>query len=222
MQEKKRILSIKVKQLTDTDPDTSFLGEYTNRPDGDYSIDRKHSLDCALNNPQTSKPVIDQLKRVLSYLNKRSSETGNNSADPYYWGFADAKDIITDAQDAVMVCTCEESGDWSHKELQFFSTSGNYAGEPLADIVEYTKQDYTRMEAYNNGDWDFIGIQAQADVIISGVCQSITSGGLWGIESDSDKSYLQSIEADELTNLRAVLYEMGFSKRAIAAAIKMK
>ncbi len=219
MLQQKRILSIEVKHIDDTDPDTSYLGKYSDQPTGDYSIDRKHSIDCIVNNPQITE-AVDKLARVLSYLYKRSSEVGNNSEDPYYWGFADAQDIIGKAQEAVSACNCDESGDWSHGELQYFNTSGNYTGEPLETIVQYTKQDYARMEALNNGEWSFIGIDARAEIVIGGVCQSIKSGGLWGIESDSEESHFRETEQDELAALRGILNELGFSKRAIAAAVK--
>jgi hypothetical protein len=219
MADAKRILSIEIKRLDDDSPDTSWLGAYASRPNGDYSIDRKHSLDCPINNPQESE-VSDQLQRVLSYLYKRSSEVGNDSENPYYWGFADAQDIIGEAQDTVNACTCEESGDWSHSEYQYFNTSGNYQGEPLADIVQYTKADYERMESLNAGNWGFIGIQAHAEIVIGNVCQKITSGGLWGIESDSDESYFREVESENLVELRGILHDMGFSKRAIAQSVK--
>lgn len=170
----KRILSITVKRLEDDSPDTSWLGEYASRPNGDYSIDRKHSLDCPINNPQESANI----------------------------------------------CNCDESGDWSHSEYQYFNTSGNYTGEPLTDIVQYTKRDYARMESLNAGNWCFLGIRAQAEIVAGNVCQKITSGGLWGIESDSDESYLKEVESEELSELRGILHEMGFSKRAIAQAVK--
>jgi len=50
--------------------------------------------------------------------------------------------------------------------------------------------------------------------------QEITSGGLWGIESDFDRAYLSEIEADELYELRKQLTAVDFSKRAIATACK--
>ena len=77
------------------------------------------------------------------------------------------------------------------------------------------------MESLNEEQWLFIGIRACADVTFSdGVRQSIYSGGLWGIESDSEESYLKEIESEELADLRQTLYELGFSKRAIATAVK--
>src|SRR5208337_1999358 len=80
--------------------------------------------------------------------------------------------------------------------------------------------DFDRMESLNNGDWYFIGIRACADITIGGVRQSIYSGGIWGIESDSDDNYLKETEQEQVSELRTVLHELGFSKRAIATAIK--
>jgi hypothetical protein len=50
--------------------------------------------------------------------------------------------------------------------------------------------------------------------------QEITSGGLWGVESDSDTAYLTEIETDELAELREQLHALGFSKRAVSTAVK--
>ena len=74
---------------------------------------------------------------------------------------------------------------------------------------EYARQDYKRMEALNAGDWHFIGIQAQARISYgtnpNGTDRRLewfTSGGLWGIESDSGDEYLTEVAKDELADLR--------------------
>lgn len=69
--------------------------------------------------------------------------------------------------------------------------------------------------------FDYIGIRAESEiVVVDAVCQIIASGGLWGIESDSDESYLKSVEDEELHMLRDILHTLGFSKRAISRAFK--
>ena len=98
----------------------------------------------------------------------------------------------------------------------------------------------TRLHEYHRGEFHFIGIRAEAEIGIGGhvthtpinsksgwihtpggyTCQTITSGGLWGIESDSDAAYLESVEQEELSDLKAQLLALGFSKRAIATAFK--
>jgi hypothetical protein len=66
-----------------------------------------------------------------------------------------------------------------------------------------------------------VGVVAHATVQLRGyLTQQVRSGGLWGIESDSDGSYLAEVAKDELAELRKELHAMGFSKRAIAAAFR--
>ncbi len=104
----------------------------------------------------------------------------------------------------------------------------NYKGESPEDIRKYVRQDYERMESLNAGNWYYIGMSAEAQVLLTnagspeftGIGQKITSGGLWGIESDSEKSYLESVEKEELSDLRAQLKALGFSSRAISTAFK--
>ena len=84
------------------------------------------------------------------------------------------------------------------------------------NYYEYGMQDYKRMEGLNNGDWCYIGIMAEAVVKYpdSTDCgsyrlETLTSGGLWGIESDSEESYLESIEQEELADLKNHLATFG-------------
>jgi hypothetical protein len=133
------------------------------------------------------------------------------------------------------ICTCDMRH-LSPGEYEFFNSGSVEPFNPAADWIPATEtdkhaywlqsmrenasRDYARMESYNAGMWSYIGILAQASIVTAGVCQTITSGGLWGIENDSDAAYLASVERDELANLRNVLHSLGFSRRAIAAAVK--
>ena len=69
------------------------------------------------------------------------------------------------------------------------------------------RQDYERMLSYGN-DWVMIGIRAEAKLVIGGVTQTIVSGGCWGIESDSDESYLDEVRAEEENELQGILHEL--------------
>lgn len=66
---------------------------------------------------------------------------------------------------------------------------------------EYRDQDQARLDAFRDGAWHFIGIQAAAHLYIvrNGVSThyQFNSPGLWGIESDSEPSYLESVFSDE-------------------------
>jgi hypothetical protein len=68
-----------------------------------------------------------------------------------------------------------------------------------------------RREAYQRGDFTFVGVVAEADVVIEGTVQTLKSGGLWGIESDSDEAYIEEVALEEYNGLRDVLKAVGVS-----------
>ena len=76
-----------------------------------------------------------------------------------------------------------------------------------------------RAEQFKRGVFNFIGIRAKAEIVIGNTCQTITSGGLWGIEDDSEESYLATVESDEITDLCNQLSALGFGPRAITKAL---
>ena len=175
--------------------------------------------DCAINQGG-SQLYIDKLERVIAYLNDVRFPTPGFVAS-FNDDLSEAQDILIEAQEQLgNGCTCDESGNWSHGELRYFNTSGNYKGEPIEDIRRYTISDYERMEAYNDGQFCFIGIDAIARVQLSkhGVIQTLRSGGLWGIESDSDSSHIKETETEQLNELRDILKQAGFTQKAIDAA----
>jgi hypothetical protein len=105
------------------------------------------------------------------------------------------------------------------KRIQSIEFRRMVDGDPDTSYLEQEGFE-DRRESYHNGVFEFIGIRADASIVVAGVCQTVSSGGLWGIESDSDESYLKEIEQEELSQMRDILHDMGFSKRAIAAAVK--
>jgi hypothetical protein len=108
---------------------------------------------------------------------------------------------------------------WRVGEYKYFNP-GNY--DPTdPDRDEYALQDYERMEAYNHGDWRCIGIRADCKYLIDNwIIQEITSGGLWGIESDSGDDYLKEIAQEETFSLTIYLKEIGFTDKEIEPHIK--
>jgi hypothetical protein len=86
----------------------------------------------------------------------------------------------------------------------------------------YVLEDYRRCEALNNGDWNYIGIIAKAKVVgMGGVVQTLRSGGLWGIESDSDEDYIRQVEDEELKSLAEILKGFGFGALAVTRAVTL-
>ncbi len=148
----KEISSIKIKQYFDSDPDTSFLGEYSNKR-AKFSFDRQFLGDMNRNEYRYFNP----------YPNPLEGKTQKERKELYQWA----------------------------------------------------KQNYERMESLNNQNWFFFGLKAEAEIIINGVIQNISSGGLWGIESDSNRSYIEDIIKEEIADLKDQLKEIGFSDEDI-------
>lgn len=101
--------------------------------------------------------------------------------------------------------------------------------------TSYLEQDefQERFRQYREGQFDFIGIRADAEIGIpqnpaknaktdSGVyiVQNIRSSGLWGIESDSGREHIESVEKEQLGELKTELTALGFSTRAISKAFQ--
>ncbi len=71
-----------------------------------------------------------------------------------------------------------------------------------------------RMEAFENGEWRWIGVQARARVLVpiggnSFAAYEFTSPGVWGTESDSDEAHLNEIYEEEQASLRDHLRKIG-------------
>lgn len=86
-----------------------------------------------------------------------------------------------------------------------------------AEREKYLAQDRARVEAYDRGEWHFIGVRARAHVEVRRgkniTCYTIDSAGLWGIESDSDDSYLEEVFREEAAQLEADIKALGEAKR---------
>lgn len=214
----KRILNITIKRIDDTDPDTSYLGSYSNSPESEFSIDRRHTLDCA-SVSLDNKRKVDELELQFAALDiQRIAAITDEEAAAIVW----KQDAIVEQQEALQECDCDESGDARRGEYQYF----NPATTDPHNANEVNRRDalfaYRRMERLHSGDWGYISISAEAEIQLNthSTIQIVRSSGLSGTESDSSKEHLAEIEDEELSSLRDELYAMGFSKRAIATAVK--
>ena len=109
----------------------------------------------------------------------------------------------------------EERGDAERNEYRYFiaAMSGEETGNPKS-----VEEDYRRMEQLNRGDWCFFGISAEAEIVVNGVIQTIRSGGLWGIESDSGDAYFREVGNEQLSELRDTLTQLGFTEEQLIDA----
>lgn len=104
----------------------------------------------------------------------------------------------------------------SAPDLSDLTSKGRYDDIPDVERRRYEAQDRERLGAYDRDEWYFEGCSAKATVLtaIEGMPGSrrlhvFTSGGLWGIASDSDAAYKASVERDQLSDLKDVLATFG-------------
>lgn len=113
----------------------------------------------------------------------------------------------------VTVTFKREEAEDSDSAADLENTAGNYEGLPAEEIAKCVAQDLARLAAYRRGEWHYIGIRAVATIWIQRdnyrTNYEITSPGVWGIESDSEPSYLESVFKDECSVLQADIIAMG-------------
>jgi hypothetical protein len=80
--------------------------------------------------------------------------------------------------------------------------------DPEASYLDQDEFEDRRAE-YKRGEFNFVSARAEADVVIEGILQTLQSGGLNGIESDSEQEYLDEIGTEEWKALRGVLKTVG-------------
>jgi len=202
---KGRIIKVEIVTRCDESPDTSYLGEYSD-------VAEEGAIVCA-----TGEFYMD-VRRRTDIIN-RAFELGEIAG-----GFGDTvRGSYWNAKAQRLADKWEELNaiPEQSREYRFFIP---YAGGEEAHSKEYrtyAEQDWKRMCKYSKSYWSYVGIMAQSEVTLAGsnVIQRITSGGLWGVESDSG-AYLEEVAGEELAGLRGELEALGFGKRAIAAAFK--
>lgn len=197
---KNHIEKVWIERQIDEQADTSFIGEYTDKKEA-WVICRHCGEFVAIAEAQDKR--ADEIEWEIYDL-EMEDEIDENKID-----------ILKTELENLDLHNC---GHWS-REYNYFKPYAGGEEEGSETYQKYGKQDFERMESLYNGNWCFIGIIAKAEIRTeSGTMQVIRSGGLWGIESDSEKSYLDEVGKDELENLRLELTALGFGKRAINKA----
>jgi hypothetical protein len=75
-----------------------------------------------------------------------------------------------------------------------------------------------RREAYQRGDFTFVGIRAEAEIVVDDIVQTIVSGGHTGIESDAS-DYIQEVAGEEYSDLRRILKTLGVPTSELPAEV---
>lgn len=169
-------------------------------------------------------------KRILSIEIKRESDDSPDAS--YLGGYSRSPESEFSIDRA-------ERGDVSRNEYRFFNpgsvedfdATASWIPENITDATERrdywlrtmrenSEKDYERMESLNNGNWFYVCVRVEAKIVVTGVRQTISSGGLYGIESDLGESYFAEVADEELFQLKDQLSALGFSKRAISKAFQ--
>lgn len=227
-----KIERVWVESAVDESANTSWLGEYTDKA-SDWAIDRPSGEFCC---------KIWQRERIIDALHDKLDEYADETDTPEYAALLEkTRNRIKKIRESGPT----ETGRMNH-EYSFFLPSSNHVphnpknwehvqGEERSKVIKehgnlkaadmhYAKQDYERMESLNNGNWCFLGIIAKAKILVPAgnysQLQTITSGGLWGIESDSGDEYIREEAQNQLSDLKDQLLALGIGKRAIEYAIK--
>ena len=80
-----------------------------------------------------------------------------------------------------------------------------------------------RKKAFARGDFNYIGVQAVAEVDINGSIQHIKSMGVWGVESDSGDAYLRNeVGKEEFNDLKGTLKDMGIKSIPAFKSVRLK
>lgn len=96
----------------------------------------------------------------------------------------------------------EKLGEHSPHEYRYFNPANFDPAYP-----EDAMQDYRRYEAFCRGEWSLEGCMARAVVSYpigngSRRLDHLSSGGIWGIESDSEETYRLETEIEQLSDLK--------------------
>jgi hypothetical protein len=76
-----------------------------------------------------------------------------------------------------------------------------------------------RRAAYARDEFSFLAVRAEAEVVIEGIAQTLTSAGAPGIESDIGEEYVAQVAQEEWSALRDVLKTVGVPTNQLPLAV---
>ena len=213
MKTKIKIGRVWIERKIDNDPDTSWLGEYSYNAGEGWYVDRNTEtlIDCDREVAAENIPCqwgFGQYKFLVNF---------QHDGDPKSWAHVTDKGV-------------SETFAKAKTDLETFNVAGRKQAVTrekkirCLDIL-HCCQDARRMYHFGRGDWWFLGIIAKCELVVPHprrkldfITQTLHSGGLWGIESDSGEKYLNEIGREQLSELADQLEALGLGGRAIERA----
>lgn len=198
----KRITEVSIVTICETQPDLSWIGKYTDVP-SDWVIVREEG-------------------KYLFDLNEKAKQ----AAYEYYVKECKDADEMPESIDNW------SDGNWYYdlpsksRECRFFKPYAGGEKEGSEDYQTYGLQDFRRMESYERQNWCMTGVKAVAKIQTRAnanedwLCNEVSSGGLWGIESDCDAADKKEVADGQLAELRNALKAFGFNNRQIDTAFE--
>lgn len=103
---------------------------------------------------------------------------------------------------------------WSHVSEADKALVIEQFGSIQAACRQYAREDAQRIQSFRAGEWWFEGCRAVAEVryeLYDGNLriERLSSGGLYGIESDCGEDYRREVESQEWSDLQAHLARFG-------------
>lgn len=152
-----------------------------------------------------SKQLSNLNTLIVSYAGSLEDRK-NNQMKATDYNYTDRK-INADSPLAVDFIEVVWQMDW-HVDLSYLEQFEPDSEEGMADRE--------RLEQFHNGNWFMMGCYAIAHVSYpvgqdSRRLETFRSGGLWGIESDSSKDYLNETEKEQLEDLKGHLEQFGLN-----------
>lgn len=223
MRAKNKILSVRIEHKTDESPDYSHLGKLTQTPDCGAWYFHRPTGELRDGETVLASNVWTNYSRHEYEFIDGFQHGGSDSS----WGHVSDADVCKAWLRVRYKANGNEMGMrgnlFEKYHVRGWTTAQSRADKIRCLDIVYCCLECYRLERLFNGDWNYMGVIAKAEYVSGNqVTQTIRSGGLWGIETDSGGDYIKQVEDEQLSELRKELESVGFSPRAITRAFQNK
>jgi hypothetical protein len=179
----------------DNSPDSSFIGEWTDRA-APWTVDRENGWLLGEYTPETE----------LVFFNK---EDMNRCADKLEVKGYEVSTFTTNYDDKQTEFTVFFLGHevlarnlrktYERHAYRYFVPPNSYEDVTQEERVKYILQDYERADDYSKNLWDYTG--CIVTMFVDGL--EVAAASLWGIESDSGDDYIHEVEQDLIAECKS-------------------
>jgi len=186
----------------------SDLGEYRNTVKGRFYVDRRKDVVCDSEHGHSAVAKLEShwCNRQCNYIS-----AFQHKASMVNWKHVSPAEVLE--------CFDRRKDAFAKYNIDTTNADSNHYRIYYLDIL-YCCQDAQRLIDYERDEWHMTGVIAKADITTpNGITHVISSGGIWGIDSDSDDSSVNQIIGEEIYSLSEELSYLGFQESIIKEAI---